>query len=112
MSMTDDPWKDHDIDPQRCGFCGAVKEKITVQGDSFVCSQCGRDWPKRVVPDKNPPMTLEQRLDRLEQIVKLHDEIIELIFTRALEGPITQFDDEEMQVILKYNQYRRDGTLT
>lgn len=105
---TADVWKDHDVNPTRCGSCGS--DNIGKQGDFFRCNACGHDWAVRVDP-ASIPLTLEQRIDKLEAIIRLHDEIIELIFIRALDGPITQFDDEEMKVIMKYNEYRRSGTL-
>lgn len=93
---TTDVWKDHDVNPTRCGSCGS--DKIGLVGDFFQCIACGHQWAKRV--ERGVQYSAEQRL-------ALHDGMLKVLLAHTTLS-MQDMTDEEMESVAAFNEYMRN----
>lgn len=104
---TSEVWKEQDTNPERCGFCGSTN--IAKQGDFFRCNACGHDWPAAV--DKaGEPVDINTRVDRLEKVTNLQTSMIDVLLAHP-NFSIQDLTDQEAEIVVKYNLYRRESTV-
>jgi uncharacterized Zn finger protein (UPF0148 family) len=104
----EDAWKDQDISPERCGFCGSPN--IGKSGDFFNCRACGHDWAARV-DEANKPASIEQRLERLEKVVTFQSLMLDLVISQLPARFEELMTPEGKSMLAAWAGYRMTGTL-